>query len=124
MANVLIQKDGKLEYLESVNTGDYVLDANVPKDQVQPIAGVLINPDISSVKDLPTKYWKLQDSKLAPMTRQEQALVDADEKQKVLDSIDLTSIDVRDLAHALIDIGVITKKQIIDKVKEARNGNN
>ena len=113
MANILIEKDGKIEYLKSVNTGDYVLDPNVSKDQVVPKEGVLINPDTSQVEGIDTKYWKLDKGEIVEMTKDEKDAVDLIEKQKQDEAKDtFESLDVKTLADALVKKGVITKEEI------------
>lgn len=55
-----------LSYLTSVSSPDFDKRTDV-----------LINPDVSQVKDLPLKYWKVVTGNLAPMDPAEQATVDA-----------------------------------------------
>ena len=61
MANVLIFEAGKEpQYLLSVNEPDYCVSVPPTKFVAQDYAkpGVLINPDLSALKDVPKKYWK------------------------------------------------------------------
>ena len=53
------------EHLKSVNTPDY------------PIEDWVINPDLSSLSDIPTKYWKCEGDLVLEMTQGEKDVVDA-----------------------------------------------
>lgn len=72
MANILIFKDPpkEPEYLESVNTPDYLHLPNI-----------LVNPDISVVKTVPIKYWKRDNDKVVEMTPEEKEAWDLPAKQ-------------------------------------------
>ncbi len=71
MASVLNRST--LEYLESVNTPDYSPDEWV------------INPDLSAVRDQPTRYWKLEGDRIVLKSSEEIAEADSshlvDEKE-------------------------------------------
>jgi hypothetical protein len=62
MANVLNRTT--LEYLQSVNTPDF------------PEQDWIINPDLSSVEGVSSRYWKIDGDSVIPMTAEEQAAFD------------------------------------------------
>jgi hypothetical protein len=62
MSNVLNRNT--LEYITSVNTPDF------------PESEWLINPDMSSVADVPQKYWSIVDNNVVPMNPTEQVTKD------------------------------------------------
>lgn len=112
MADVVIVKDGKVEYLKSVNTGEYVQNPNASKDHLTPLEGVLINPDISAVEGTEPRYWKVEGSSVVPMNEEEKVTVDAINKSKGDDYSALGEVITRDLAIALIKKGIITKEDL------------
>ena|SRR3990167_11251094 len=121
MSNIAIFKQGKTpEYLTSVNTGEYVVDPNITKDQVVPSdPDILINPDISAVKDVPLKYWKRNGNSIVEMNQSEKDALnqaELDEKEKLLQSLE--SIESITLAKALVKSGLITKAQLITAIKQ------
>jgi len=65
MADIIIYDDNNIitQYLKSVNTPDYS-------------GNVLVNPDISMVKDIPSKYWKIFNGSVIEMTQEEKNSVD------------------------------------------------
>lgn len=126
MANIAIFKAGKEpQYLTSVDTGEWVVSTKVPKNKIQPKdPDVVINPDISTVKDIPVRYWKRSGNTIISMNQQEKDAVDNEKKSSRKDAIDKLQIDGSLLAEALIAAGIVTKKQIVDavKAKEGLNG--
>lgn len=123
MANIAIFKPGKqAEYLQSVNTGDFVVDPNSLKSQVVPKdASILINPDTSVVKDVPVKYWKRVGDGIVEASTAEKQAIENERKTKQLTEIDdYTYFDgsIRNIVKALVDKGLVTKQQIIDTIKE------
>lgn len=113
MANVLINKNGKLEYLTSVDTGDYVVNPNVPKDKIVPKNGVLINPDLTLVRNVDMKYWKITGNQVIPMNLAERQVIDdaeAVERQQAKDNF--IDVSTPKLIKALILKGVITKEDL------------
>ena len=128
MANIAIFKTGKVaQYLRSVDTGEYVVDPNVPKDQVVPIdPDVIINPDVTSVQNIPLKYWKRLGNNILEMTANEKLAVDTAELQSRKDRvIDPSDADLKDILTALIKVinirlpagQKITKQEFIDAIK-------
>ena len=113
MASILIDKNGKLEYYESVNTGDYVVDANVPKDQVVPLPGVVINPDKNLIETVGLKYLKIKNGEVLEMTKNEKKVVD-DKKLADIEKAkdEFQSIDISKVVRLLVQKGVLTKEEI------------
>lgn len=122
MSNIAIFKSGQTpQYLESVNTGEYVIDPNVPKNQVIPKdPDVIINPDISAVKSVNRKYWKRSGDKVVEMTIAEKVQVDLAEKQVQIDAINQYKFDGGELAEILVDKGILTKTEVVDLIKQRR----
>lgn len=108
MSNVAIFKIGKTpQYLISVNTPDYDKDPDV-----------LVNPDISAVKDVPLEHWKRDKDKIVEMSEIEKGALEF-EKQVVIDErIEDLNIDTSTLANALIAHGVISKTELVNAIKE------
>lgn len=129
MANVLITKNGKLQYLESVDTGEYVVDVNVPKNEAQPKSGVIINPDISLLKGVDIKYWKISNGRPVEMTTQEKAVVDNTDLQIRKGSADTLSVGIKEALEALIKVinirlpqgQKITRQEVINALREEIN---
>lgn len=113
MSNVAIFKAGKTpEYLVSVNTPDYDKDPDV-----------LVNPDVSALKDVPLKYWKRQGSVVTEMTQPEKLAVDNAEKaERDARTDNLDEVDSARLAKALVSLGVITKAQLVAALKAQNDG--
>jgi len=63
MSNVLNRTTN--QYLQSVNTPDY------------PVSDWIINPDLSAVVGVPSKYWEITGDTVTEMTPAEKAVVDA-----------------------------------------------
>ncbi len=96
MANIAIFKPGQTpQYLTSVNEGPYVVDPNVPKNEVEPNdADVLINPDVSAVAAVPLKYWKRVGDLIQEMTAGEKTTLDAAEAAAALTARRTTASNV------------------------------
>ena len=109
MSNVAHFKNGQIpEYLISVNTPDYEGDPNV-----------LINPDISAVQNIPLKYWKRgTGNKVIEMNLTEKAQIDLAEKTARITAINNYEFEGGILVEGLVNIGLITKTQIIDFIKQ------
>lgn len=113
MADVVITKDdGSLEYLPSVNTGDYVTAKNVTKDHITPKEGVLINPDVSHLEDVDVRYWKRVGNDLIEMSEEEKGEIDKRDIPKKEDVSIAGDLSASDLAVVLIKKGVITKEDL------------
>ena len=128
MSNIAIFKTGKIpEYRISVNTRDYVVDPNVPKSEVVPLdPDVIINPDISSVSNVPLKYWKRSGNNILEMTQSEKDTLEAQLLQSRRDYItDPANADLKDILTALIKVinnrlstgQKITRQEFIDAIK-------
>lgn len=112
MANVVIFKTGKTpQYLRSVNTPDYEGDPNV-----------IINPDVSALKDIPLKYWKRDGDNVLEMSEAEKQAIDDDEEAERQARIEKLEIDAIVLAKALVKAGVVGKQLLVSKIKEVLNG--
>lgn len=120
MANIALFKPNEdPQYLTSVNTGDYVLDPTVTKDKVQPKdSTILINPDISSVKDIPMKYWKRVGDSVKEMSVGEKKVRDDQDKQKRTEQIESLRFQGGEIIQTLIDAGVVTKAQVVAAMKQ------
>lgn len=111
MANVLIESNGRLEYLESVNTGEYVVDPNAKKGEVQPKPGVLINPNISAVRNVDRKYWKISGNAVVEMSNAEKKVIDDAEQAKIKEAKDsFNTLTPKEIASVLIKKGILTKE--------------
>lgn len=68
-----------------------------------------------------TKYHKVADGKLVEMNAQEKSALDAAEAQAAKDAkladIDAMNITAGQIAKALIGLGVVTDKQLKDRIK-------
>lgn len=107
MSNIAIFKTGKTpEYRESVNTPDYDQDVDV-----------IVNPDISLVINVPKKYWKRSGNSVLEMNNTEKKAVDDKEKLEKETSIDNLNIESKDLADALIGLGIVTKQDLTNYIK-------
>ena len=113
MSNIVIFKQGETpQYLKSVNTPDY---------EGKP--GVIVNPDVSALDNVPLKYWKLANNEVLEMTASEkQTIVDEEEAEKQARIDRLEEVDTVVLANALIKAGVVTKQLLVSKIKEVLNG--
>src|SRR3990167_6383000 len=122
MSNIAIFKSNQTpQYLESVNEPDYCTEVPPNKFVAQDYAlpGVLINPDISAVKDVPLKYWKQVSLTVIEMSVAEKKMVDDAEKAKSdIELETLNSLSAKELTEVLVSKGLITKKEITDSLKE------
>lgn len=116
MANIAIFKSGQIpQYLQSVNTPEYSGDPDV-----------IVNPDISSVVNVPHKYWKRVGNTVAEMTQAEKDAINAAELQARKDAVvDPSNANLKDILTALIKVinvrlsagQKITKQELIDAIK-------
>ena len=81
MSNIARFRQGQTpEYLKSVNTPDYSSDPDV-----------IVNPDISSVQNVPLKYWKRNLNAVVEMSQSEKNVVDQkqiDDKEAMIQSLE------------------------------------
>ncbi len=119
MANIAIFLPNKEpQYLISVSESNYVKNINVDKRSVEAKdSTILINPDITLVKDVPVKYWKKEGNNIVEMTDVEKKAIEDVEKQKQIDAIDNYKFDGGFLAQILVEEGIITKDKITDRLK-------
>lgn len=115
MANVAIFEPGKEPtYLVSVNTPDY----SGNKD-------ALINPDLSSVIDVPEKYWKNDEKSIVEMSSDEKAAIDANYLEKKKAGAETFEVSIVQILTALIEVinirlpmdQKITKQELIETIK-------
>ena len=111
MSNVAIFKAGKTpQYLTSINTPDYSADPDV-----------LVNPDISKVKDVPLEHWKRDRDKIVEMSLAEkQVIIDAKllEIDKQIIDLNIDALIVaKAIAKVLIAKGIITKTDLVNAIK-------
>ncbi len=127
MANILIQENGKIKYLESVNGAEYILDLNVPKDQLQgKTPNILINPDLSAVQGVDQKYWKIQNGSVVEMTQAEKDAIATSELTERKKTADNLNVSIREALEALIKVinlrlpagQKITRAEMITAIKE------
>lgn len=120
MADIVDFNQTPPQYSRSVHTPDYLTKIPDNKKDMPKFAkpGILVNPDVSRVENIPTKYWKKgTGNKVIEMTTSEKQAIDNAEKQGRKDAIDNYEFNGGDLAQALVDAGLVTKKQITDFVK-------
>ena len=107
-----------IRYLKSVHTPRYSSDNKN-----------LINPDVSLLINVPTKYWKCVNSGVVEMTPPEKALVDLDEadviNQELMTMVDNWEANPSDMLRAFIKVynskapvvQEITEQELIDQIK-------
>lgn len=116
MSNVIIFRIGKTpEYILSANTPDYVNDSDA-----------IVNPNVSSLSNIPIKYWKRSGDNVVEMNNQEKQVVDAGLLLDRKNSADTFSVGLIDIFTALIKVinlrlpagNKITKQELITALKE------
>ena len=110
-----------------MDTGEYVVDPNVPKDQVVPNdPDILINPDISAVQNVPLRWWKRVGNTVVEMTQTEKdALVAAELQARKDQANDFGISEMITVLTALIKVinirlttgQKITKQEMVDALK-------
>lgn len=126
MANIVIFKPGKPpEYLESVNGAEYMTDP-ATNDTKPNSPDVLINPDISAVKNVPVKFWKRVGNAVVEMSQAEKDAVAAAELQARKDTANDFGIEnLKPVLTALIKVlntklpanRQITKQELVGALK-------
>ena len=138
MANIVIFKLGQTpQYLTSVNTPEYcdipedkkvynkdrtIWGTTLTKSELPQYAkpGVIINPDISAVKDIDKKFWKRSGNNIVEMSLTEKAQVDVAEKQVQIDRINNYEFAGGELAEILVDKGILSKTDVVNLIKQKR----
>lgn len=128
MANIAIFNPNQTpEYLTSVNGAEYMADPTALEGNVvSNNPNIIINPDISVVKDIPIKYWKRNGNQIIEMTTAEKQVVDTNEllaRKNRADDFGLS--DMKVILTALIKVinlrlpagQRITKQEMIDALK-------
>ena len=126
MANIAIFKTGKPpEYLTSVNGAEYMTDP-AKNDATPNSPDVLINPDISAVKNVPVKFWKRSGNSIVEMSQAEKDAITEAELQARKDTAnDFGVQDIKVVLKVLIAVlnsklpanKQITKQEVIDALK-------
>lgn len=126
MANIAIFKTGRPpEYLTSVNGAEFMTDS-ASNDATPNSPDVLINPDISAVKNVPVKFWKRSGDSIVEMSKAEKDAITAAELQARKNFADDFGIeDMKVVLTALIKVlntklgatKQITKQEVIDAIK-------
>ena len=108
MSNVAIFKPNEVpQYLRSVNTPDYEGDPNT-----------LVNPDVSAVQGVDLKYWKRTGNTIVDMNAGEKTAVDNAEKAREIALVNDLQVEGDVLAEALVKAGVVTKPNLVTRIKE------
>ena len=126
MANIAIFKTGKPpEYLTSVNGAEFMTDP-ASNDTTPNSPDVLINPDISAVKNVPVKFWKRSVNSIVEMSQAERDAITAAELQARKNTAnDFGVQDMKVVLKVLIAVlnsklpanKQITKQEIVDALK-------
>lgn len=116
MSNIAIFKSGQTpQYLTSVNTPDYSSDPDV-----------LIEPDISLVKNVALRFWKRNGNLIAEMSQAEKDIITAAELQARKEQANDFGIEnMKTILTALIKVinirlsigQKITKQEMVDALK-------
>lgn len=120
MANVVVfHEDREPEFLESVNTPDYLTQPVADKNEASKFSkkNVVINPDLSSLSSVPKKYWKKVGNGVIEMTDIEKKSVDDLKVTKEQEKINNLDFDGSEAIKVLIEVGLVTKKQVTDALK-------
>lgn len=103
MSNVAIFKNGRAQYLTSVNTPDYSSDPDV-----------MVNPNISAIQNVPLRYWKRNGNAIEEMSLQEKQ--DFDNAEFLL-TISGIKNEILELSKVLLSKGAITKIELINLIE-------
>ena len=108
MSNVAIFKPNETpQYLRSVHEPPYFNDPTA-----------LIDPDVSAVQGVDLKYWKRVGDTIVEMNAGEKTGVDNAEKAARIATIEDLQIGEQVLAKALVKAGVISKADLVMRIKE------
>lgn len=100
-----------------------ILSANTPDYDKDP--DVIVNPDISLVKNIETKYWKRSGNSIIEMSQVEKDAVDQSElnaRKSLADSFNAKTIEIFTAIIKVINLRLpsgqkITKQELIDAIK-------
>lgn len=114
MANIAIFEPNKIpQYLQSANTPDYESNPNA-----------IINPDLTSVANVPTHYWKRDGDNIVEMTQAEKDAVNASQLVMRKATADNYNVGMKEMLTALVKVinlrlpnNKITKQEMIDAIK-------
>lgn len=116
MASVAIFEPGQIpQYLPSVNTPDY---------ETNPYA--IVNPDLSLVSGVPTKYWKLDNGIISEMSQIEKDAITQAETDAMKARVDQLQANLPEVLRALVKVinirlpagSKITKEELIEAIKQ------
>ena len=116
MANIIIFKAGKEpQYLLSVNTPDYSSDPDV-----------IVNPDISAVKNIPLRFWKRSGDNVIEMTQAEKdaiAVTEITARKSSADTFEANNLAIFTALIKIINVRLpagqkITRAEFITAIKE------
>lgn len=124
--NIAIFKPGKQpEYITSVNGAEYMTNP-AANDTTPNSPDVLINPDISAVKNVPVKFWKRVGDTVVEMDQADKDAIAAAELQARKDMAnDFGVQDMKIILKVLIALlnrklpanKQITKQEVVDALK-------
>lgn len=126
MANIAIFKPGKPpEYQSSINGAEFMTDP-ATNDTTPNNPDVLINPDISAVKNVPVKFWKRNGNSIVEMSKAEKDVITAAELQVRKDMANDFGVEnLKPVLTALIKVlntklpanRQITKQEVVDALR-------
>lgn len=126
--NIAIFKLNKTpEYLISVNGAEYMTDPTALEGSVTPNSpDVILNPNITAVKNVPVKFWKRNGSSITEMSQAEKdATITAELQARKDMANDFGIQDMKPILTALIKVlntklpanKQITKQEMVDALK-------
>lgn len=126
--NIAIFKPNQTpQYLISVDPTPYLLDPQAPKGTERPKDDtIVLHPDISTLQNVPLKFWKKVGNAIQEMTQAEKDAIIAAELQTRKDAVvDPSNASLKDILTALIKVinvrlsagQKITKEEFITAIK-------
>jgi len=116
MADIAIFKAGKEpQYILSVNTPEYSSDPDV-----------IVNPDISTVQNIPIKFWKRSGDTIIEMTQNEKtviALNELSDRKSLAETFEVSMLDIFSAFITVINTRLpaeqqITKSELVTAIKK------
>lgn len=141
MADVVVfTTDGPPQLIKSVNTVDYCdipenkkvysedgkkWGVDLKKNELEQYSknGVVINPNLNNVKNVPIKYWKKVGKTIVEMNQAEKDAVDLTYLSEKMKKVKDYNVSMADLIHAFFNLGIVKKEQFDAALQEAINGN-
>jgi len=128
MANIAIFKSGKeAQYLRSVDPSPYLVDPTALEgNEVVNDPDIIVNPDISTVKNIPLKFWKRSGNNVIEMTQVEKDAIasrELTERKSSADTFDSNSLSIFTALIKVINVRLpagqkITRAELITAIKE------